>query len=59
MARSAVVRADRFGIERDAPSRLILTTCYPFGAHVSSPWRYIVIALPVDSASRPSAPTYR
>ena len=41
---TAVVRADRFGVSREAPDRLILTTCYPFGARTDSPWRYIVIA---------------
>jgi sortase A len=57
VVRSAVVRADHFGIERDAPSRLVLTTCYPFGARTSSSWRYIVIAQPDESTGPPPAST--
>jgi sortase A len=45
-----VVRWDRFAISSDhADRRLALTTCYPFGAQVHGPWRYVVYADAVRS----------
>jgi len=32
--------------------RLTLLTCYPFGALLRSPWRYVVTASAVDSRSQ-------
>lgn len=43
---AAVVRWDGFAIERDAAERrIVLTTCYPFGAVVRGPLRYAVTAV--------------
>jgi len=40
-----IVRWDRFAIPSDhSGRRLALTTCYPFGAQVHGPWRYVVYA---------------
>ena len=40
-----VVRNDRFGIDRHAPTAiLVLTTCWPFDSRVRGPMRYVVMA---------------
>lgn len=43
---AAVVRWDGFAIERDtAERRIVMTTCYPFGAIARGPLRYAVTAV--------------
>lgn len=45
---AVVVRWDEFAIERDSGERrIMLTTCYPFGAVVRGPLRYVVSAIEV------------
>lgn len=40
-----VVRNDRFGIDRHAPTPILaLTTCWPFDSDVRGPMRYVVMA---------------
>jgi len=48
-----MVRWDRSGIEPwGSDTRLLLVTCYPFGARLSGPYRYVVVTEKIEAPAQ-------